>query len=133
METTAKQITTILSGTFTVFMMYLFLRYLVFIFIIWAFTESIIKAVKRKKVNIIIKFLCNFVAGILASINYMMNILLALPAGRMLLKSSDTPFGDPKRSFTQTLGINIVKGTIKPRGIMLHKILESIRKFGNNG
>tara|TARA_R110000796_G_C14439818_1_gene422158 strand:- start:540 stop:731 length:192 start_codon:yes stop_codon:yes gene_type:complete len=61
-----------------------------------------------------------------------MNILLAVPADRLLLSSQDTPFGDPKRSFTQTLRINIVKGSIKPRGIMLHKIFESIRKFGKH-
>lgn len=128
-----KKIISIISKLFTLFMMYLFFRYFIFIFILWAIIENLIKSVKNKKCNIFIKFLCNFVSSILISINYMINILLAVPANRILLQSSTTLFGSSRRSFTQTLRINIVADTIKVRGIMLYKILESIRKFGKNG
>ena len=128
-----EKILSILRSVLTIFVMYIFFRYLIFVLIIWALIENIIIAVKKKKGNLILDFLCNFVTGILTSINYIMNILLAIPANRMLLKSSDTPFGRPGRRFTQTLRMNIVKGTIKPRSIMLYKIFESIRKFGTNG
>lgn len=112
--------------------MYLFFRYLVFIFIIWAFLELIISAVITKKVNMFINFICNFVSIVLLSINYVMNILLSIPANRILITPQGDNFGNPKKSFTQTLRINIVKGTIKPRGLMLYNIFESINNFGEH-
>ena len=113
--------------------MYLFFRYLIFVFLIWAAIEVIIISIKQRKGNKLIDFICNFVTIVLISINYIMNVLLCLPANRILITAQGDKFGNPSKSFTQTLGINIVKGTIKPRGLLLYKILESIRNLGKNG
>ena len=59
-----------------------------------------------------------------------MNILLSIPANRMLITTRGDKFGNPSKKFTDTLRLNIVKGTIKPRGLMLFNIFQSIRNFG---
>lgn len=112
--------------------MYLFFRYLVFFCFFWAILEVIVESLKHKKINIVIDFLCNFVATVLISINYVMNVLLSIPANRILITSQGDRFGNPTKSFTSTLRINIVKGTTKPRGNLLYKVLQSITNFGKH-
>jgi hypothetical protein len=113
--------------------MYLFFRYyLIFVFIFWAILEVIVESLKNRKINLIIDFICNFVTSVLISINYVMNILLCIPANRLLITPQGDKFGNSKKNFTQTLRINIVKGTTKPRGIILYKVLQSITNFGKH-
>jgi hypothetical protein len=124
-----KFIISTLHSLLAVFLMYLFFRYVFLLILLWIIIEIILKSVKLRKCNVIINFICNFVRVLLLSINYIMNILLSIPSNRMLLYNSDTPFGVIGQKFTQTLKINIVKGSIKPRGIILYKIFESIIKI----
>lgn len=120
------------SIVLTLIIMYLFFRYLILVFIFWAILEVTIEWFKTKKINIFGKFLCNFVSTTLISVNYVMNVLLCIPANRLLITTHGDRFGNPKKSFTQSLKINIVKGTIKPRGIILYNILQSISNFGKH-
>jgi len=122
----------VLSSIFTLVLMYLFFRYLIFLFLIWAIIEVIIKALKERKPKKVIIFICNFVTIVLVSVNYVMNILLCVPANRIIITPQGDKFGNPTKNFTETLRLNIVKGTIKPRGLLLHKIFESIRNFGKH-
>ena len=115
-----------------IFILYLFYRYIIFACFIWGFLETIILVFKTKTFTKISKFICNFVRTALYAVNYIINILLSVPANRILITSQGDKFGDPRKKFTSTLRINIIKGTIKPRGIILYKIIESIRNFGKH-
>ena len=109
--------------------MYLFFRYLILLCLIWALLEGIVEGLKNKKLNIVLKFLCNFVSTVLISINYIINVLLGSLSNKILITKKGDRFGNPLKTFTKTLAINIVKGTSKPRGIILYKVLQSIKNF----
>ena len=119
-----------LSSVLTLILMYLFFRYIIVFCLIWALIEVVVQALKHKKVNIVVNFICNFVSTVLVSTNYIINVLLCVPANRILITSEGDRFGNSTKSFTETLKINIVKGTTKPRGILLYKLLQSITNFG---
>jgi len=108
-----------------------FFHYVFIFFIIWGLIEIIIRAIKTRYFIIVRIFICNFVITILECIDILANIVLQIPANRILLTTSQNPkypFGNPKESFTEILSMNFLYQNLTNRGVVLYKILKRIKK-----
>lgn len=113
---------------------FLFIRYIGILVIIWGLIEVIVYCIKHKNAVRIKEFICNFVLTVLTCINILCNVVLQVPANRILLTTTENAphkFGNPKRTFTNVLKLNFLYGNLNTRGIMLYKIV-SFFKIKNN-
>jgi len=108
---------------------FLFFRYIIIILISWGLIEVIIYSIYKKNYSKLCDFICNFVLTILTSIDILLNIILQVPANRLLLTTHKQSFGDPKKRFSETLKLNFVYNTLKPRGKILYNICKKIKLF----
>jgi len=105
-------------------------HYIIHVFLIWTIIETIIFSIKKRNYKILVNFICNFVLTIFNCIDILFNILLQVPANRILLITTKTKtiFGNPKESFTYVLRVNFVFNNLKNRGLLLYKIILSFKK-----
>jgi len=123
-----KNIVKILKSILILAICFLFFRYIIIILILWGLIEVIIYSIYKKNYTKLCDFICNFVLTILTSIDILLNIILQVPANRLLLTTQDKKsFGDPKKRFSETLKLNFVYNTLKPRGKILYNICKKIK------
>lgn len=118
----------ILKSLLIILVLFILIKYLFVLFIIWGTIEVIIWSIRLKTIVRLKDFICNFVITVLNCIDILANIVLQIPANRILLKSTTTTtrykFGDnPKNSFTKVLRMNFLYNNLKPRGVTLYNII----------
>lgn len=106
-------------------------RYSFLIIFIWGLIEMIIWSIKEVSIAKTREFICNFVITVLNCVDILSNIVLQIPANRILLTTnkSNHKFGNPKDSFTRVLRLNFIYGTLKPRGLALQKIINFFKRL----
>lgn len=121
---------TIGKGLLGVILGFVFFKYVFVFLIIWGLIEAIIVAIKNKHCTIIRDFICNFVITVLTCIDILLNIVLQVPANRILLTTTldaKYTFGNPKETFTKVLSMSFIYQNLRPRGLVLYKIITLIK------
>jgi len=108
----------------------LFIKYSFLILLIWGIIELLIFSLYHKSTTKIKQFICNFVLTILNCIDILFNVILQIPANRILLTThSPTLFGNPQQSFTEVLRSNFIYNNLKYRGVLLYKFIIYFKKI----
>lgn len=111
-------------------LLFLIIRYFYILIIIWGIIEIIIWSISRKTIVKAKTFICNFVITVLSCIDTLTNIILQVPANRILLITKDArfKFGSPKKAFTTILRMNFFYNNLKLRGVILYNIIAFFKK-----
>ena len=125
-----RNVVKLLKYLFIIAIIYVLVRYTFVFVLLWGFIEIVIFSIRRKSIKRIRLFICNFVITILNCIDILTNIVLQIPANRILLITYKKclRFGNPEDSFTKVLRTNFLYDNLKPRGIILYNIISFFKK-----
>jgi hypothetical protein len=99
------------------------------ILIIWGVIESLIYAFWKRSIGFALRFLGGFLLATAIGIDMLLNIVIQVPANRMLCSSVGYKFGKPGDTFSKALGQNLLKGTFRNKfGINICKFLSFFDK-----
>lgn len=91
--------------------------------------ELIFFSYKRKSLIKIKEFICSFVITILNCIDIIFNIILQIPANRILLITTNSKliFSNSKNRFTEILKYNFIFANLKYREVLLYKFITYLK------
>lgn len=109
---------------------FIFIKWTYPFIIIWGVIEVLIWSIRNKTFKRIRDFICNFVITILNCIDILLNIVLHIPANRILTTpSSIHNFGSPEDSFTKILRMNFLYGNLTVLGDGVYHIVLFFKKL----
>jgi hypothetical protein len=99
------------------------------ILIVWGFIESLIHAIWNRTIGHALRFLGGFLFAIAVAMDMLLNVIIQVPANRMLSNSVGYKFGKPGDTFSKALGQNLLKGTFRDKfGVNICKFLSFFDK-----